>query len=298
VADTNRTSELGVAARPERTSGPWSEGCDPNGGDRSNVSAVTRNEFDSLPELLAEVAKRKHDAALAHRSGKSNATEAPRAVYLESCQQIADALIVDGFKYAKSKQTLSRARAGFTNHIAFQSSHNNVAGAYVLLWMFAQVRSPQLKEWRSQQPFPLRKDDFLAGGMVHLLEAKATLLEWQLASPAERPETITDALGFIRSVVIPYFTQFQDSQALLHRLTGDQVLAFSIGDMVEFALCFGSRTQAQSILSRFVAQRPDLADSIKRSVERFGKEGFPEYSVSGYAEVVAWLHLVHRLPLA
>ena len=81
--------------------------------------------------------------------------EAPREVYAAACQAIADALASDGFEYVRSKATLKRKTSDFGFYISFQSSHNNVAGELVRLWIHAGVTSQALKAWRAT-PKPLQ----------------------------------------------------------------------------------------------------------------------------------------------
>jgi hypothetical protein len=121
------------------------------------------------------------------------------------------------------------------------------------------------------------------------------MLEWELANPDQRQRTIDDAVDFIRSVVEPYLDQFNDPELALSAVHQHPINAFSVGDEIEFALCFGGLPAAQGVLDRFVAESPALHESIRRAVERATRDGLPEFAPTGYADVVAWTHVAYGL---
>jgi hypothetical protein len=256
---------------------------------------VGRQEFRSFGDVLDNVGRRKHDAALARHSGTAPGAEKPRDVYLDACSRIGAALLSDGFRYLRSKQQLIRDVGRFAHNVSFQSSHDNIAGRHIALWMYAGVRCSALAEWRKIQPHPLRQDDWVAGGMVHLLEMKDAMLEWELANPDQRHRTIDDAVDFIRSVVEPYLNQFDDPELVLSAVQEHPINAFSVGDEIEFACCFGGAGAAQRVLDRFLAESPALHESIRRAVERVTLDGLPEFASTGYADVVAWTQVAYGL---
>ena len=258
---------------------------------------MAREEFRLFGDVVDAVARRKHEAALARRSGTATGAERPREVYLEACQRIGTALTPNGFRYLRSKQELIRDLDHFTHRVTFKSSHNNIPGKHVVLWMYANARCSELQEWREQQPFRLRGDGWVAGGMVHLLEMKIAMLEWELADPRQRSHTIDDAVDFIRSVVLPYLDRFQEPAEVVSAIRSGAIHAFSIGDEIEFALCFAGPDAAQTVLDRFIAERLDLHESIRRAFERMQRDGLPEFNPTGYADVVAWTHFAYGLTL-
>jgi hypothetical protein len=183
----------------------------------------------------------------------------------------------------------------FEFRISFQSSHRNAPDKYVALWMYANVRSAKLKEWRGQQSHPYRDDEWVAGGMVHVLRDKRPSIEWNLADRGTRVEVVESAINFIRSEVLPYFAQFADPALLVSELTDRQIPAFELASSVEFALCFGTREQARQILDRFSSQRQDLSGQIAQSSAAFQTKGFPPYHVTSYADQFAWVSVAYSL---
>ncbi len=254
-----------------------------------------RRNFDSFEEVLRSVAEHKAAAAKAHLAGADPTAEKPRDVYVGACAAIAQALVPDGFRYLKSKHALDRMVGAFVHRVSFQSSAENIAGQSVVLWMHANVRCKDLAIWRSHQSNPLRTDDWVAGGMVHNLTREHAMIEWQLADPKSRSAVIGDAQEFARTVVLGYFALFEDPQRTVAELLTAQINAFSIGDQIEFVLCFAGPQEANQVLQRFVEHRSDLHSQMRRAIERVDREGFPEYSPSGYADVVAWVRKAYRL---
>jgi hypothetical protein len=115
-------------------------------------------------DVARDLAHRKLRATAARFSRVPARGKAPRQVYLEACRAIADALAVDGFKYLRSRATLTRKTSDFGFSIHFQSSHHNVAGELVRMWIHAGVTSPALKSWRSTHPCLMGRSELVAGG--------------------------------------------------------------------------------------------------------------------------------------
>jgi hypothetical protein len=254
-----------------------------------------RKLFQRIEEVFADTAARKAAAAKARAIDSNGTTEPSRDVYLNACREIAGAFVGDGYKFVKSWPHFTKKGGPFNYRIAFQSSHNNIRGQHVVLWMHANVLSPQLRHWRRQQSHPHRNDDWVAGGMVHLLSRRHAMIEWELADASTRGATIEDAIQFVRTEVFPYFHKFSDPATLIEKLCTEDVNAFGVASSVELALCFGSRERAQRILDRYVAQRPDLRDKIETETQTIRRGGFPEFFATSYAEQVAWVRIAYDL---
>lgn len=259
------------------------------------LPAMGRKDFGSFEEVLRSVAEQKAAAAKAHLAGADPGAEKPRAVFVGACEAIAQSVVPDGFRYLTSRRSLNRTVGPFVHHVSFQSSHNNIAGQSVVMSMYANVRCKALASWRSQQSKPLRTDDWVAGGMVHLLTLEHAMIEWQLADPTSRSATIADAQKFVRTVVLGYFRLFEEPLRTMAELLATPINAFSIGDQIEFALCFAGPAEAGQILQRFVDHRSDLHSQMRRAIERVEREGLPDYAPSGYADVVAWVRKAYGL---
>jgi hypothetical protein len=171
-----------------------------------------RKLFHKIEEVFADTAARKAEAARARTIGSSDTTVSSRDVYINACRQIAEPFVGDGYKFAKSGPHFTKKDDQFSFRVAFQSSHNNIPGKHVVLWMHANVRSPKLGNWRRQQSKPYRNDDWVPGGMVHLLNRRHAMIEWELAHDSTREGTIEDAINFVRTEVIPYFHKFSRSR--------------------------------------------------------------------------------------
>jgi hypothetical protein len=188
--------------------------------------------------------------------------ESSKEVYKNSCVAIASALEPLNFKYTKTKQRCSVSDEFFRYDIAFQSSRYNASGRHVQLWMHATVSSQSLREWRALRLPADLCTDHVAGGMVHRLGTKFSYVQWELADPADREETVSDAIQFIHNEVLPYFSLFNNRSSLIAMLTDNELPAFDLVPSVEFAYCFGDKAAAQMVLDRFIRVRADLKSAI------------------------------------
>lgn len=251
--------------------------------------------LEDLRSVVSDIAQRKRDAAIARNQAAPIGMEAPKDVYLSSCAAIGEALVAEGFKFAKSGPHISKVKTPFRYKVAFQSSHYNIPGRLVSLTMAANVRSTAFKKWRLEQTSPVRSDDWVAGGMVHLLGTDCTFLEWELADPVTRLGTTREAVAFLKTVVLPFFELFSEPDAAIGHLKEGTIPNVDIGDAVEFALCFGSRANAQKILDSFVLSRPSLSDAIASAQRRYEDNGLPRHAKNAYAKRVAWLRVAYGL---
>lgn len=254
---------------------------------------MPRDSSKELSTVIAEAAQRKAEAARARSDGRVTGVEDSRDVYLAACSSISQVLVAHGFRYAKSGPHASSTRGMFAYKVSFQSSHNNIAGRHVRLWMHATVRSKELKAWRGAQSTSTSASDFVAGGMAHLLKNEHAMVEWELADPTTRATEIADAVAFIQSDVLPYFAQFDTPEHVITTLRQRAIPAFGLQASVEFALCFGEREHASAILDRFVRERSDLAPEISEA-EQAGLRN-PKSGPGNYAEQVVFLRRTYQL---
>jgi hypothetical protein len=256
---------------------------------------MLHNSFIRISDVLTDIARRKSAAGRARQSGDVASSEVPAEVYANVCAQIAASFTEEGYRYAKSGPHLTKKTGDLTFRISFQSSHHNVPGRHICLRVAAVVRSKRLEEWRQAQPRALRCDDWVAGGLIHLLGLRAAFIEWELADADARPAVIADAREVIRRVALPYLAAFTDPSRLIGAVEIGDVPAFQVGDAVEFALCFSDKAHARKILQRFVTERPDLATAIREAEEKIRREGYPRHLSTAYADQVAFLRAAYAL---
>lgn len=190
-------------------------------------------------------------------------------MYMGACQAIARSLAGDSFRYSKSAQSCSRRSGPFIQRLRFQSSVHNAKGFRVRLCMHATIHSRELAEWRRRELSEPFANDFVAGGMVHLLTRDRAYIEWELADPADRQETVADAITFVRGEVFPFFAAFETPQHLLRCLCGDALdcpqLEMTYTHAVEFAQCFGGLGTAQRVSDTYLANLPRVVGALARS---------------------------------
>jgi hypothetical protein len=255
---------------------------------------VSRETSKTLLDVIKGIGSRKAAAAAYRTKGKPAGVEDARVVYLAACAAIAKEFEGLGFRYAKSGPHFTRTEGPFQFRVSFQSSHHNIPGQHVRLWVHATVSSKKIKDLRQAHLPDTFANEYIAGGMLHrILPGKVAMVEWELADPKTRSATVTDVVGLIRNHVLPYFEMFADTARLISTLKQLSVPALDPRRAVEYALCFGSKESAQQVLSRFISERPDLQPDI----ERVKRDGFkhPHLGPSGYAEEIVYLQREYGL---
>jgi hypothetical protein len=179
--------------------------------------------------------------------------------------------------------------------VSFQSSHNNVAGEYVSLVIFANVWSRRLKEWRREH-FPiLAEREYVAGGQIGNLVEPHSWLEWNLADAAQRDAEMRDAEEAIRRLALPYFAAFDDVPGLCARLLREDLPSMGPWDTFDSLACFASLNAARASAIQFPRHKPKPWDDYRFALERFGRIGLPDYVPSAHAEILALLSFHYRL---
>jgi hypothetical protein len=250
-----------------------------------------------LPEVISDVAARKRRAAEVRFGGDATSGESPRDVYLAGCRAIADAFAPDGFTYAKSSQTMTRKRGDFAFRIAFQSSHHNIAGELVALWIYAVVSSPTLKKWGKTHPnLTMEGWDHVAGGQVGNLVPQHSWMEWNLASPGDRDRQIADAIATIRRLALPYFALFEDIPALVARLAVEDIPSFKPSSVLDFLMGFGTPSDALRAARGMLRRLPEAQDRYPEALTRFRSQGLPPHGTGNYSEVLAHATILFGFP--
>lgn len=260
-----------------------------------------RTVFRKAAELFADTAIRKARVGEAHGQPGPTGGESPRDIYLQACDVVAEDLAKEGFKYARSGPHLSRRDEDFVFKIQFQSSHNNIASEYVALWVHGGVSSRRLAEWAGNRhwPWDQRQGRYrgVAGGQIGNLVDPPAWLEWNLADPGTRAETIADAVSACHEMILSYFDRFSDPDAMARSLIEKDVPSFGIGEAIPFLLCYSGKDLAEEAGRNFFDRHPDLLSSFEAARESFGREGLPRLRPNGTALLLAAIATAENLNL-
>lgn len=175
----------------------------------------------------------------------------------------------------------------FTHQIAFQSSSRNVAGVLVRIWVSGIVCCKRMERWREQQP-RITTSDYVAGGQIHNLIEEPVATDWNLADPATRDETVTSIVSAVELVALPYFSKFDDVDALVELLVKQDIPSMTIDSVIEFLICFAGLETARTAAVNFLERRPDLVRSYSRDYGRYAERGLDWSHPSGYAKQLAF----------
>jgi hypothetical protein len=108
-----------------------------------------------------------------------------------------------------------------------------------------------------------------------------------LADPVTRNAVIADAHLLIDEIVLPYFLQFEDMNALIARVVSSDVPSFTIDKVVDFLVCYADADTARKAATNFLDRRPVLVSNYQRDFNRYAERGLDWRTPSGYASQLA-----------
>jgi hypothetical protein len=233
-----------------------------------------------------------------------------RNIYNTACSQIAASLKQDGFEYRASRHTAVRTDGDLTSEITFQSSFRNftlpeqagvlhkaismlplvgetVAFGSVTLIAHCAIHSKSFQRWRASQKQPLGKDDLIAAGQIGNLQRKPKWLEFNLANPHRRDGVIAEVIELVRTIALPYLERFSTPQEIVAGLIEGTMPWWWEPSALEYVACFGTSSQAQELLLRYIQMRPGQERKFRKWVDEYRKQGVPEAFDSSAASRLA-----------
>lgn len=218
--------------------------------------------FDHVQDILAS-RNRTH-------AGKFQAvptgTELVKDIVASSCAAVAEAFVVDGFRWSKSGLRFSRKVGPFTHIISFRADGANASGHYVAVTMSAQVKSSALKKWRLANN-GAADNDYVWIRQVGYLTAAHNYFKWQLIDPASRADEINHMIATVRDIVLPVFEVYSSMQCLsAHMLERSELTRPDWS--IDIALWLGNKQAAEKLLGIYLEQRPDLLPLFQAEYEQ------------------------------
>jgi hypothetical protein len=248
----------------------------------------------SFDDAIREAAAQKTRAARSRFDGAPVGGESAAEAYQDVCSSIADVLANDGFRFSKSGPHLSRKAGSIVHRIAFQTSSNNIAGEFVSLSIFVNVRSPSLKKWRSTNTVLNSDSDMIAGGQIGNLLKTSVWMEWNVADRSLRSEDVRDAEQVIREIALPYFAAFESPSVLSVLVLRDKIVVTHWNHLLDYLVCFDSKAKARSVALYLFASRPDLHEDYNRRLGEFQLSGTPRRASSAYSETLAAASIIYE----
>jgi len=223
--------------------------------------------------------------------------ERPRDVFLSAIDTIVEPLVAQGFKYARSGPHATQRLSHITSKVSFGSSHLNVPGELVSLHISLQTHDAELGRWRRAQATPRRTDDVVATRHLGHLLNPPTWLDWNLASPHDRPAT----LGDISATLTDPGLRFLNSLATDLRGSPDvATLAARVDNesLIEYFVRAGRQRETPSLIEAMLSRFDERGRAHFRSqVQRFRADGLPDRQVLGEPNGLAFLVAQFDLPI-
>jgi hypothetical protein len=222
---------------------------------------------------------------------------APRDIYLAACERVAEAFAGEGFSFAKTGPRMTRTQAGWKQEVSFQSSHHNVPGERIALWVHANLKSAALKKWRKLHKSPFGADDMMGGGQIGNLRSPTGWIDWDLADARGRDKVIASVVKEIRALALPFFAKFQDLPRLRDELGKNHVPGLDIHAAVELLLWHFDAAAAARYVEGWLERRTDLVPLVQAELLRMKKAGLPKFPRQSYAITVAVAIKFYELPV-
>ncbi|MGO4685204.1 DUF4304 domain-containing protein [Hyphomicrobium sp. 2TAF46] len=238
-----------------------------------------------------------------HLPPPSSDVRAPREVYEEVCLDFAARFKGEGFRYFKSKKSISKTQGDLTFVLKFDTSRWNIRGINVRFSPSVEIYSSVLADWRRQRrifdghgPFNAAIWSGLAcGGLNNILTETVgrtypVSCSWNVAYIETRGRIVDDIEAFIREYVLPYFEFFLDRKNVLEALiVGDKdcrgltsIPGLDITEAIEYALCFGTLEQASAILHRRKKLLSNLTGTeVEQRFQTFRQKGLSRQVLNG-----------------
>jgi hypothetical protein len=97
----------------------------------------------------------------------------------------------------------------------------------------------------------------VTAGQIGNLKEKPHWIEFNLANAVTRERTIEEIIKLIRTVALPYQKRFQEPQRVVSDLLEGKIPWLWEQGALDYVACFGTQTQAQALLQRYLAEHPD-----------------------------------------
>lgn len=221
--------------------------------------------------------------------------DGPRQVYLSACEMVATAFRVDGYLYSKSGQTMTRKVGNVAYRIRFQSSHRNVAGAFIAVWPYATVHSHELMMWRESHPLPNLATDRVAGGLLQNLGDHPSQFDWNLADSDARAQTIQNIVYELRALALPYFDRFTTPSSVIAGLVRRDIPAMTPLAALEYTLCFGSVNAANQVLQHLLRRHPGWVQRYREHLRDYQANGLPPWQTTQHGDELAFATYAYGL---
>lgn len=228
-----------------------------------------------------------------------------REIYLAACGEIADQFRTMGFKYRRSRPSMTKRLDELTFAVSFQSDFRNrllpptpktpesrtsgsllvsreeyerelVEYGSVSLLVAVGVSDKAVNQWRLSLRNPIRTLDGIAGSYLGHLMTPPQWLDVNLANIAHRTSRIHAVAELIRTVGLPFFEQFTHP----HRVVADLLKGPNPGMSIELALeyvcCYGTLSDGRALLNRVLNENPDyLRDGYRDGIKEYRASGLP-----------------------
>ena len=261
---------------------------------RRRRERVARREASTIDEMVQQIAE---DKGRARFKPTEPGIERPREVFFSTVGSIAEPFVAQGFRYARSGPHLTRRANHVTSKVIFGSSNLNVPGELVSLHITLQAHDAELGKWRRAQDTPRRNDDLVGTRHLGHLLTPLRWLEWNLASPDDRPATTKDISVTLSGPGLKFLDSLAadlgggpDAAVLAGRIDNESLIEFYVRD----GRSAETPPLIEAMLDRF--HERGRAHFVSQ-IHEFRRDGLPERQLLGEPNGLAYLVVQFDLPV-
>ncbi|WP_265594110.1 hypothetical protein [Haloferula sp. BvORR071] len=98
----------------------------------------------------------------------------------------------------------------------------------------------------------------------------------------------------IRSVILPYFSTFEDIPTACELMTRLNIPGIYVVDLLDFLMCFSDQLSTRMAAVNYLDRRPELKPFYAQMFERFARNGIPDYPLYPPPEALAAASIVYQ----
>lgn len=261
---------------------------------RRRRERVARREAATIDEMVQQIAQ---DKGRARFRPTEPGIERPREVFLAAVDSIAEPLVAQGFRYARSGPHLTRRTNHVTSKVLLGSSTLNVPGELVSLHVTLQAHDAELGKWRRTQAAPRRSDDLVATRHLGHLLTPGKWLEWNLASPYDRLATTKDISATLSDPGLKFLDSLAadlgggaDAGILAGRVDNESLIEFYVRD--------GRSAETPPLIEAMLARFHERGRAhFVSQIREFRRDGLPKHQLLGEPNGLAYLVVQFDLPV-
>lgn len=210
----------------------------------------------SLDDHVEDTLEARHRAQSGRFQPVAPGTERVADVLTASCEAVAGAFAVCGFRWSKSGLRFSRKLGSFTHIISFQGDGANFSGSHVGVSIHVQAKSAELGKWREANGVTTGDNVWIT--QIGYLPPTHEYLKWQLVDANTRQAEVKSMIDTIQERALPALHVCSSKEGLAAQILGRPEITWIPDWAVDTALWAGNKAAAEALIRSHLESRAGL----------------------------------------